>query len=145
MHLLVLERGRFEVLAVADAGPASGATGGSSEVVNFLLEGDPNFVSSARGMLGLFQRYAQAGRQKLPAAVFHEADRSAGVWQFIKGRLRVFCFIDDGAVVVLTHGAVKKSQKADRSEVEKAGRLRAAYLAAKAAGAITMEDWSGGR
>ena len=48
-------------------------------------------------------------------------------------------------LALLTHGAVKKSQKADRSEVEKAGRLRAAYLAAKAAGAITMEDWSRGR
>lgn len=65
------------------------------------------------GMFALFQRYAAAGRQKLPTAVFHEADRGSGVWQFIKGRLRVFCFIDDGAMVVLTHGMVKKTQKAD--------------------------------
>ena len=142
MHLLVLERGRFEVVAMADVGLSASGASGASEVLEFLLSGDPNFASSARGMFALFQRYAAAGRQKLPTAVFHEADRASGVWQFIKGRLRVFCFIDDGAMVVLTHGMVKKTQKADRSEVEKAARLRSAYLAAKAAGAITKEDWS---
>ena len=146
MRLLILERGRYEVAAIADADEAHHVgTVVRSVPLDFLMAGDSNFGSSARGMFALFQRYAAAGRLLLPASVFHEADRSLEIWQFIKGRLRVFCFLDGAALVVLTHGVVKKTQKADRQEVERAVRIRASYLSAKAAGAITREDWSGGR
>jgi len=92
-------------------------------------------------MPALFERYAAAGRLQLTTAVFHEANKQEGIWQFIKGRLRVFCFMDeDGTLLVLTHGAIKKQQKADRQEVARAVRLRDAYLSAKRNGNLEWEN-----
>jgi hypothetical protein len=134
MRLIKLFVGRHTVVAPAPAGA-------SSEVQRFLLSASPDMQASARGMLALFQRYAQDGRARLTSSNFHEANREEGIWEFIKGRLRVFCFVDqDGALIVLSHGAVKKQQKADRREVERTIRLKQAYLQAKATGAIELAD-----
>jgi len=97
----------------------------------------PDQKAHAKGMLSLFERYAQDGRARLTSSNFHEANKEHGIWQFIKGPLRVFCFIDpDGGLVVLSHGAVKKSQKADPQEVSQAIRLKDSYLNAKKANSI---------
>jgi hypothetical protein len=40
----------------------------------------------------------------------------------------------------LSHGAIKKQQKADRQEVAKAVRLKEAFLAAKATGTVELID-----
>lgn len=40
---------------------------------------------------------------------------------------RMFCFFDEGRLVVLTHGFQKKSQKTPRREIERAERIREKY------------------
>jgi hypothetical protein len=134
VRLIRLFVGRYSVVApVLD--------GASSEVQQFLVSASSDMQASATGMLALFQRYAQDGRARLTSSNFHEANREQGIWEFIKGRLRVFCFVDqDGALIVLSHGAIKKQQKADRQEVAKAVRLKEAFLAAKAAGTVELID-----
>jgi len=134
MRLIVVNRFRFAVAALANDDGA--------EVLEFLRDVPADMRGSAAGMLALFERYAEGGRQRLPTSTFHEASRKDGVWQFIKGRLRVYCFIDDGSLVILTHGSVKKTQKADRGEVARAARCKQQYLAAKARGEVRHEEWS---
>ena len=41
---------------------------------------------------------------------------------------RVFCFFDNGKLIVLVNGFVKKSQKTPRIEIRKALRLKVEYL-----------------
>ena len=41
---------------------------------------------------------------------------------------RIFAFFDGGAVVVLTHGLVKKSMKISKREIEKAEFYRKDFL-----------------
>lgn len=133
MKLVSLNQGRFKVAAVVEDGRAP--------VLAFLKEAPADMQGSARGMPALFSRYATAGRQLLSSDVFHEANKPEGIWEFIKGRLRVFCFMDtDGTLLVLTHGAVKKTRKADPAEVAKATRIKDAYLAAKRQGVIEWEE-----
>jgi len=86
-----------------------------------------SYGASARGFKKLFERYADGGRAKLPGDVFHEVDKPNGIWEFIKGDLRLFCFFD-GATVVLSHGAIKKSQKVDPSEVSRAVSCKTQYF-----------------
>lgn len=130
MRLVKLYSRRYTVAAPADED-------GMSEAQRFLMNAAPDMQASARGMIKLFERYAEGGRNLLTSDNFHEANKEEGIWEFIKGRLRVFCFMDgEDRLVILSHGAIKKSQKADKLEVAKAARLKRDYLAAKAAGGL---------
>jgi len=44
---------------------------------------------------------------------------------------RIFCFFDDGKLVILLNGIVKKSQKTPMREIERALRLREQYYEEK--------------
>jgi len=45
---------------------------------------------------------------------------------------RIFCFFDEGKLVVLLNGFQKKTQKTPKSDIQKAAKLKAAYHASKA-------------
>lgn len=106
MKLYIIEQGKNKVSGVLNEL-------GCCEVLEFLKSVPPNYQSSAKGFKALFQRYAQGGRQMLTDAVFHEASRGNDIWEFIKGQLRIYCFkYSNGQVVILSHGIIKKSQKA---------------------------------
>lgn len=134
MRLVKLIKAKYEVVAAAEEG-------GKSEVTRFLADAPADMQASARGIYVLLQRYAQDGRQRLTSDNFHEANKPEGIWQFIKGRIRVFCFIDaQGGLVVLSHGAIKKTQKADPQEVDRAIRLKKQYEAAQKEGSIQLVE-----
>lgn len=40
---------------------------------------------------------------------------------------RIFCFFDEGKLVILLHGFTKKTQKLPRKHIEKAKQLRGTY------------------
>ena len=112
---------------------------GECEVLEFLRTVPSDMAAHAKGMRSLFGRYAQRGRANLTTEMFHEADKQEGIWEFRKGRLRIFCFMDDGRLVIATHGAVKKTQKADRQEIARAVEIKRRYFADKAVGNIEEE------
>ena len=85
------------------------------------------YSGHAVGFKKLFERYADMGRNGLTAEIFHEVDKENSIWEFVKGPLRVFCFVD-GNKVILTHGAIKKTQKVDRQEVGRAVGMRNSYF-----------------
>ncbi len=140
MKLINLERSRFSVHAIIEV---SGENGETVPVLDFLHEKleDKKFKGSADGYAALFQRYAEKGRQGLTTNMFHEANKQEKIWEFIKGRLRIYCFIDpDGNAVILTHGVVKKSQKAQKSDINAAKRKRDEYLKAKAENKLEITE-----
>ncbi len=71
--------------------------------------------------------------------MLHHANNAEGILEFIKGDLRLFCFEDsDDRLIVLTSGTIKKRKKADKSEVDRAVRVKREYLAAKQQGRIKL-------
>lgn len=58
----------------------------------------------------------------------HEED---GIYAIKQGQARIYCFLDAGRVILLTHGTIKKKEKADPEDLKRAKRLRKAYLTAK--------------
>ncbi|MDE6630482.1 MAG: type II toxin-antitoxin system RelE/ParE family toxin [Bacteroidales bacterium] len=67
--------------------------------------------------------------------MFKKLDRN--IWEFrtnFQGMAyRLFAFYDkeEGALIVATHGIIKKTQKTPRKEIERANRIRTMYFAQK--------------
>jgi hypothetical protein len=53
--------------------------------------------------------------------------------------LRLFCFFDEGAVILCTHGIIKKGRKTPPGEIAHAENWKRRYFEAKAAGQLTYE------
>lgn len=74
--------------------------------------------------------------QNVPATYLKHIEGAKGLYE-IRARLakdivRVFCFFDDGRLVVLLSGFVKKTQKTPKDEIEKALRIMEEYYFEKA-------------
>lgn len=91
------------------------------------LAGQKQYSATVRGLSALFSRYAEKGKAGLTHEMFHEVDSKNGIWEFIRNDLRIFCF-RDGSHVVLTHGAIKKTQKVDPLEVTTASAAKKKYF-----------------
>lgn len=65
-----------------------------------------NYLKHLEGTNGLYEARIQLG---------------SNIW-------RVFCFFDDGKLIVLLNGFQKKTQKTPKNEIEKALRLMVMYL-----------------
>jgi len=63
--------------------------------------------------------------------VSHLVDRTHGIWQFTKGRIRVLWFYDEGRIIVLTHGFLKTTPTTPWAERSKAVTASQAYFQAK--------------
>ena len=69
--------------------------------------------------------------ERVPSKFLKSMTGSKGLYEIRvlvgKDALRIFCFFDEGKLVVLINGFIKKSQKTPRQELERAGRLRKQY------------------
>lgn len=92
-------------------------------------------------MLQLLERVAQAGPPR-NTEICHKIQDD--VWEFIKGRVRVFWFYDEGRVVVCTHGMIKSTQRTPKSDIEHAVRVKAEYFSAKQQGRLVIEEDNNG-
>lgn len=73
--------------------------------------------------------------QTVPSKYLKHIEGTKGLYE-LRAKLstdivRVFCFFDDGRLVVLLSGFVKKTQKTPKAEIEKALRLMQEYYKEK--------------
>lgn len=95
--------------------------------------------SEARGLLVLFDLFAESGLEHLSYTTFHCVDSDLKLYEFIKGRHRVVCFFEDSeTIIVCTHCFLKRTQKTPQEEKLKADRIRNRYLSAKDAGELQI-------
>lgn len=125
-------RGKYTLLAVCD-------NHGEPELLKFFENLGANLEKNADHMLQLLERVAVSGPPK-NTDISHSIQDD--IWEFIKGRLRVFWFYDEGRVVVCTHGIVKKSQKTPSQPIEHAKNARKAYFEAKRRGKVIIQEES---
>ncbi|MCY1291304.1 hypothetical protein D9M69_489940 [compost metagenome] len=109
---------------------------GRSEVETFLDDLGANFEASAAGLLAMMEMHSESGADQFNTSQCHYVDQKEQIYEYIKGRLRLFWFEDDERVVVCTHGIVKKDQKTPKRDIARAKRAKAAYLLAKAEGTV---------
>lgn len=75
------------------------------EAIETLERVPSNYLKAIKGSDGLYE-----ARIKL----------ATNIW-------RVFCFFDEGQLIILLNGFTKKTQKTPKTEIEKAGRLMTEY------------------
>ena len=85
-------------------------------------------VINQRKIVALLEHVAQNGT---PSNVekFKQLEKrdKISVFEFKAGQVRVLCTFDGQSIIVLTHGFIKKQQKAPRSEIDRAFRLLRLY------------------
>ncbi|MBI5096189.1 MAG: type II toxin-antitoxin system RelE/ParE family toxin [Nitrospirae bacterium] len=68
----------------------------------------------------------------VPSSYFKKLTGTEDIWEyritFGSNAYRIFCFIAENSVVVLTHGFTKKSQKTPKKEIERAEAYRKDFL-----------------
>ena len=73
--------------------------------------------------------------QRVPETYLKHIENTDGLYeirvQFGSDIFRVFCFFDQGQLVVLANGFQKKTQKTPRKEIETALKIKAAYESEK--------------
>lgn len=123
-------QGPFTLLAACDAR-------GVPVLLEFLEGLGANLEKDADHLLALLERVAVSGPPR-NTDVSHKI--RGDIWEFIKGRLRVFWFYDEGRVIVCSHGLLKKTQKVPAGELHRAEQNRADYFAAKQSGRLRIEE-----
>lgn len=124
MRVKVLAEDSYRVVAVlnADECPAEA----------FILEGEASTRAARSGLLEMIGHVASRGLQNVSSTWFHEVDKKNGIYEFIKGPLRLFFFKGNGTdIAICTSGVRKSGQKVDSQSVAKAAKWRADYFAAQ--------------
>ncbi len=67
---------------------------------------------------------AESGPPRNTERFAHEEDQ---IYAFKDFQVRIYCFFHREKLIVLTHGTIKKQDKADREDLERAKRLRKEY------------------
>lgn len=100
---------------------------------------DPKHHAHVVGLEAVWDRIPFNGPRQLGANFYHLVDEENGIYEFIKGRLRVLCFEAGGAVCVCSSIFLKKSQKTPRSDVRKAIALKGRFLIEAGRGDVSYE------
>lgn len=126
MRFKELNHKRFRILAAMD--------GDSCPAEDFILEGDPNTKIWRAGLSKMLDIVALQGLIDLPHGWCHEADKELGIYEFRKGKLRLFFFKGFGNDIAVCASGVRKDQpKADKPSVKWAATRKNEYFAAIAA------------
>lgn len=126
----LLQGQSFTVYAACDAR-------NDCELVEFLDGLGANLQDDADHMLELLERVSKNGPPR-NKDICHQIQ--GDIYEFIKRRLRVLWFYDEGRVIVCTHGFMKDTQKTPKAEIAKADHIREQYFAAKARNDIEIEE-----
>jgi hypothetical protein len=121
--------GNWSICAVVN----EDADGDYCDLEDFLHELPADYYRSGVGIGNLFEHVAQSGPQLLPDAVSHYVDKDEKIWEFIKGKIRVLWFYDNGQLIICSHAFIKKTQKTPKSEKLQAIKCKKEYFAAKKA------------
>ena len=133
MKLKVLTRSRYIVAAVMD--------GDECPAEVFITEGEASTSANREGLWSLLERVAMHGLESLPSSLFHEADKQRKVYEFVKGRLRLFCFKgSEDIVVICVDGTLKDSKKANPRKVSQASVYREEFFVAVEGNTLTLVE-----
>jgi len=128
MIALRFARATWDVLLLAD-------DKGRCEVLGVL---ETQVDAGGKGMVALLERVARHGPPTNNVDLSSPLDD--GIFEFRKGAVRLLWFYDGGRVVVGCNAYKKQGQKLPSRHLDTAKSRRDAYLNAKRAGTLEIED-----
>lgn len=101
---------RYRIVAVLN--------GDKCPVEEFLALREATTQAARKGLITFLTYVAEHGFQNAPSTWTHEVNKQNGIYEFIKGPLRLFFFKGkDRDIAICTVGGRKKGQKVDQSAV----------------------------
>jgi phage-related protein len=92
----------------------------------FFIRQRPKVKEKIIWTLGLIEEL-----EKVPETYLKHIENSSGLYEIRVQQgseiFRIFCFFDQGRLVVLANGFQKKSQKTPRQEIERAEKIKSEY------------------
>jgi phage-related protein len=72
---------------------------------------------------------------RVPDKFFKKLENTDGIYEVrvittLKS-IRLLCFLDNGNLIILTNGFIKKTQKTPKKEIDRAERMKEEYLRLK--------------
>jgi hypothetical protein len=124
--------GKYAIVAVMD--------GETCPAEEFIKQGEATTEASREGLITMLLYVAANGLDNTPTGWTHEANKQKKIYEFIKGRLRLFFFKGkDGQIAVCTGGTLKDGKKSDPASVNKASQWREEYMTAFDNGTLSLE------
>ena len=109
--------------------------GDTCPVDDFIQKGEATTLAARNGLTKILEYVAESGLQNTPSAWVHEVNKRHGIFEFIKGPMRLFFFKGNGKdIAICTLGGRKNGQKVDKSAVNASIELKKNYVAAVANG-----------
>jgi Phage derived protein Gp49-like (DUF891) len=131
LELVVIEADKYTVAAVLK--------NGNCEVTEFLEGLEETYRGSADGLYALIGLVSKVGLQDISTKLSHCVNEEEKIYEFIKGKLRLFYFKGKGdLLVVCTSGVIKKTQKVDEKQVTRAIALKKQYLQSVKEGTLEL-------
>ena len=116
---------------------AEGQTKDTCPTFKFFAEQKARDADDFEDLLTLLTRTANHGVPQTDTR-FKYLTGSEGIHEFkTSGGLRLFCFWDEGHLIVCTHGILKARQKTPPGEIARAERMKRDYFEAKKKGELT--------
>ncbi len=136
MKVKVLAKDHFTIVGIM--------RGESCAADDFLSQGDANQESSRTGLRSMLRSTASMGLDNIPVPWSHEVDKQNGIYEFCKGRLRLFFFKGkNGQIAVCTGGTLKDSRKVDKPSVACAIRCKQEYFGSLQSGTLELCEDTG--
>lgn len=136
MLLMELHKAKWSIYAVAERQ--------DDGCHNTCMDLTPGGRVSDRNNLGASLDFAVAQKQGLKALgahICHCVDEKEEIWQVTKGRLRLLWFYGEGEkIVICCNLHLKKGQKVNSEEVNKAIKIKEKYFSDMEAGKIIFVD-----
>ena len=134
MRLLGLHKGPWRVVA-----PVLDDSDGSP-YCPLLVEFEGLMSGYGKAVVGLFEvfkRIEKPGPIGLGVKLFHSVDKNSKIYEFVKGDLRLFCFLaPQGPICICCAVLIKKGQAVDKSAVRRTADLAKNYRDAHEKGLI---------
>src|SRR4030067_2326244 len=121
MEVLVIYSDQYKIGAVGNSD--------SCESRDFLMSLEANYQASADGLFVLLDRISKDGLRDIPSKLSRRVDENENIYELRKGDLRLFYFKTEvGFLIICTSALIKKTQAVDQKHVNKAIKLKHAFL-----------------
>lgn len=137
MYLRPITKGRWAIYEVCNSD-------GTSPLLAWCSGLNKKYEGSIKRLFATLSQVAntQQGPTLLPKERSHEANKKENIFEFIAGDLRLFWFYSQHQKKVIICGCqhLKKSQKANKKEVDRIIKIKREYVVAFKADNITYFD-----
>jgi hypothetical protein len=124
----IREQSYYEIRIVAVGAHDEGKF--NCPAIEFLVKQNSEHPQMLRRLTALLKN-AATYRPLRNEQKFRALKNTDGIFEFKAGQLRLFCFWDEGDLLVCTNGTVKKKQRTDSTVIETALHWKNSYFEAK--------------